>query len=167
MEGVEFKVDPASVVEVGDYIEGVRARLLAGIREGMQEGMEALANVAGNNLQAITSGQRQGPGRVLSALLQSPRVWQNQKAIGGYISAYVPGKGDVGGWLERGTSVPAVQGAKGMMYGFYAADGQSVFTHGHKAFTVAPHPFMQPALDEMTSTLIEIIQSKVANAVAV
>ena len=164
--GVGFEVDPASAAEVDDYLYGVRDRILNGIRGGMQEAMELLAGTAADNVQSLTSQTRQGPGGLVAALLQSPRVWENATAIGGFVSGYVPNKGDVALWLERGTSVPALQGANGKLYGFYEAGGESVFTHGHRAFKVAPHPFMSTALDQDRSMIFEIIQQRVADAVA-
>src|ERR1019366_5006525 len=141
-----------------DYLEQVRQRILAGVRAGMFEGMDGLAATMVERLsEAVTTRT----GELAAALLRNPRVFEKEdEYIEGSEVARTGNKhsSNLGLWLEFGTSVPAtVQGKFGKLFSFTAADGDSVYTHGHKAFQVAPHPFFNEAFREYYQTILDTI----------
>jgi hypothetical protein len=151
-----FAVDEASVTEVTDYLEQTRQNILAGIRVGMKEAMEGLSWTVADKLQGNPIVSRSGA--LLGRVLASPKVTETAAYIKGTVDAEL-GKKHLGIWLEGGTDVPAVQGK---LFQFTTADGTSVYTHGHKAFRVAPHPFMNPSLNEYKPTILDIIAAKIS-----
>jgi hypothetical protein len=157
---IAFEVDQASVAGVTDYLEQTRKNILAGIRTGMQEAMEGLSWNVADKLQGNPIVSRSG--RLLGAVLGSPKVTETETYIKGTVSSMVDGK-PRGLWLEDGISVPAVAG---VLFHFTAADGKSVFTHGHAAFQIAGRPFMNPSLQEYSPTIVDMIFAKVSEATA-
>jgi hypothetical protein len=157
---IQFAIDEASVDRVEDYLEQTRQNILAGIRIGMREAMEGLSWDVADKLQGSPIVSRTG--KLLGAILGSPKVSETADVIRGTVSSDV-GQKHIGLWLEEGTSVKAVEGK---LFHFTTADGKSVFTHGHKAFKVAPHPFLNPSLAEYKSTIMEIISQKVGEALS-
>jgi hypothetical protein len=153
---LDFAVDEASVTGVKDYLEQTRQNILAGIRSGMKEAMDGLSWTVADKLQGNPIVSRSG--ELLGHILGSPKVTETASYIKGSVDAEL-GKKHLGLWLEAGTNVPAVQGK---LYQFTTADGNSVFTHGHKAFRVAPHPFMNPSLNEYRSTILDIITQRIS-----
>jgi hypothetical protein len=158
MGGVTFQVEQRSVDAVESYLERTRQRILSGIRTGMQEAMEGLAFTVADKLQGNPIVSRSG--ELLGAILASPKVTETPQVIRGTVTADV-GKKHLGIWLEEGTHVPAVEGH---LYQFTPADGETVYTRGHRAFDVKPHPFMNPSLREFKAPIMEIIQARVAEA---
>lgn len=156
---IGFVADESSVAGVADYLEQTRQNILAGIRQGMQQAMEGLAWTVADKLQGNPIVSRSG--ELLGAVLGSPKVTETPYYIKGTVSSDVGGK-HLGLWLEEGTNVKAVEGK---LFHFTAADGASVFTHGHRAFQVAPHPFLNPSLDEYKPTILDIIQSRISEAI--
>ena len=146
-------------VGVEDYLEQTRKNILSGVRIGMGEAMEGLSWNVVDKLQGNPIISRSG--KLVGAVLGSPKVTETADYIKGTVSSVVEGK-PRGLWLEEGTSVPAVTGN---LYHFAAADGGSVFTHGHAAFKVAPKPFLNPSLREYSPTIVDIITAKVQGAV--
>lgn len=155
---LQLAVDEASVAGVTDYLEQTRQNILAGIRQGMQEAMEGLSWTVADKLQGNPIVSRSG--KLLGAILGSPKVTETDTVIRGTVSSDV-GQKHLGLWLEEGFSVQAV---KGTLFQFTAADGNSVFTHGHRAFKVAPHPFLNPSLEEYKPTIMDIIAAKIGEA---
>jgi hypothetical protein len=153
---IDFAIDEAPVL---DYLEATRTRILAGIRTGMQEAMEGLAWNVADKLQGSPIVSRSGA--LLGAILGSPHVTETAEVIRGTVSSDV-GEKHIGLWLEEGTHVKAVEGK---LFQFTAADGQSVFTHGHRAFQVKAHPFLNPSLEEYKPTIMNIIAQKIGEAV--
>lgn len=167
---LQFAVEEESVTGIADYLEQTRQNILAGIRRGMLEAMEGLSFNVADKLQGNPIVSRSG--QLLGHVLGSPKVTETQTYIKGSVDAEVGEIGPkgqrlhIGLWMEEGTNVPATVGtSKGKLYQFTAADGASVFTHGHKAFKVAPHPFMNPSLQEYRPTILDIIAAKVGEAV--
>jgi len=153
---LDFCVDEASVTGVKDYLEQTRQNIMAGIRSGMKEAMDGLSWTVADKLQGNPIVSRSG--ELLGHILGSPKVTETVSYIKGTVDAEL-GRKHLGLWLEAGTSVPAVQGK---LFQFTTADGDSVFTHGHKAFRVAPHPFMNPSLNEYRSTILDIITQRIS-----
>jgi hypothetical protein len=157
---LDFQVDPASAARVDAHLETTRQRVLAGIRNAMQEAMEGLAWTVADKLQGNPIVSRSG--RLLGAVLGSPKVKETDTVIRGTVSADVGGK-HLGLWLEDGTHVPAVAGK---IFSYTAPGGEQVFARGHKAFEVKPHPFMNPSLQEYKATILQMIAARVTEAVA-
>ena len=155
---LDFAVDPNSVQDVTDYLEQTRKNILTAIRVGMREGMEGLSWKVAEKFDGNPIVSRSGD--LLAHILASPKVTTHEGYIKGTVDAEM-GKKHVGLWLEAGINEPAV---KGKLYQFTAADGTSVWTHGHKAFRVAPHPFMNPSLNEYRGTLLDLITQKIVEA---
>jgi hypothetical protein len=155
---INLKVDRASVDSTVAYIDQVKERILAGIRSGMQEAMEGLAGAVESKLEGDPIVSRTG--ELASAIAKSPKVTETATIIRGTVTADV-GLKHLGIWLEEGTHVPAVDGK---LYEFTEADGDTFFARGHRAFDVKPHPFMNPALDEMKAPIMQIIADAVAEA---
>jgi hypothetical protein len=150
---LDLYVDEASVTEVTDYLEQTRQNILAGIRVGMKEAMEGLSWTVADKLQGNPIVSRSG--QLLGRILASPKVTETATYIKGTVDAELGAK-HLGLWLEGGTDVPAVEGR---LFQFTTADGTSVYTHGHKAFRVAPHPFMNPSINEYKPTILDIIEA--------
>jgi hypothetical protein len=153
-----FEVDQASVTEVTDYLEQTRQNILAGIRQGMQEAMEGLSWTVADKLQGSPIVSRSG--KLLGRVLASPTVTATPHYIKGTVDAEL-GLAHLGLWLEAGTNVPAIPGK---LFQFVPADGASVFTHGHAAFQVKAHPFMNVSLNQYKPTLLDIITGRIAEA---
>jgi hypothetical protein len=159
---LQFAVDEESVTGVLDYLEQTRQNIMAGIRSGMQQAMEGLAWTVADKLQGSPIVSRSG--ELLGHVLGSPKVTDTPHYIKGTVDAEL-GKKHLGLWLEAGTNVPSTIGtAKGVLYQFTPADGDSVFTRGHRAFSVKPHPFMNPSLIEYKPTIIDIITQRITEA---
>lgn len=156
---IEFQVDEASVERVDASLERSRLDILKAIRGGVMESMEGLARVVAGKLFGDPIQSRTGA--LLAAVLSSPRVTETRDVIRGTVSADVGAK-HLGLWFEEGTHVKAVEGN---LFQFTAADGASVFTHGHAAFQVAPHPIMNPSLVEYRPTILATIESRISEAV--
>ncbi len=154
---IQFTIDDTGVQ---DYLVQTRENILAGIRVGMFEAMEGLAATVAGHTGGDPIVSRSG--EFIAAVLSSPKVQENDSFIRGSVSGLV-GRKPMGLWFDEGTSVPAVAGN---LFHFTASDGASVYTHGHGAFQVAPHPIMNPSLREYSPTILDIIQAKVAEAVS-
>ena len=154
---IAAQVDPASLVAVVDHLEQTRKNIFAAIKAGMLQGMEGLSSNVADKLQGTPIVSRSGA--LLGAILGSPKVTENADVIRGTVSSNV-GRMPLGLWLEEGTSVPA--SVVGKLFHFTAADGASAFTHGHQAFKVAAHPFLNPSLEEYGPTILDTIQARIA-----
>lgn len=160
---IGFVEETGSEDQVADYLERTRQNILTGIRQGMQEAMEGLAWTVADKLQGNPIVSRSG--KLLGAILGSPEVTVTPNYIKGTVDSDV-GKKHRGLWLEMGTDVPAtIHTPKGKLYQFTTADGKSVFTHGHRAFKVAPHPFLNPSLEEYKPTILDLISARITEAV--
>lgn len=131
---------------------------MAGIRTGMKEAVEGLSWTVADKLQGNPIVSRSG--KLLGAILGSAKVTETETYIKGTVSGMVDGK-PRGLWLEEGVSIPAVQCR---LYQFTQADGTSHWAHGHGAFKIAPHPFLNPSLIEYKPTIIDIIRQRIAEA---
>lgn len=159
---IGFQVDPHSVAEIEDYLEQTKRNIFANVRKGMKESMEGLAATVAEKLEGNPIVSRTG--ELLAHVLASPKVKETQRYIRGTVDAEL-GKKHLGLWLEEGTHVPATIGtSKAKIYQFAPADGDSVFTHGHRAFQVQPHPFMNPSLEQFQPTILDIIANAVEEA---
>lgn len=158
-----LQVDPRSVAQIEDYLEQTKRNIFANVRTGMKESMEGLATTVASKLQGNPIVSRTG--ELLAHVLASPTVKETQRYIRGTVDAEL-GKKHLGLWLEEGTQVPATIGtSKGVLYQFAPADGDSVYTHGHRAFQVQPHPFMNPSLEQYQPTILDLITAKIQAAV--
>lgn len=155
---IQLQVERASVDAVQDYLERVKQRILAGIRAGMQEAMENLAGTAIEQMSA--AGIQSRSGALVEAIGDSPKATETTEVIRGTVSSNV-GIKNLGLWLEEGIHDPAV---KGKLYQFTAPDGSTVYTRGHRAFDVKPHPFLNPALEASKQPIMDVIAARVAEA---
>jgi hypothetical protein len=137
----------------------VKERILEAVRVGMREAMEGLAWTVADKLQGNPIVSRSG--KLLGAVLGSPKVTETADVIRGTVTADV-GEKHLGIWLEEGTHVQAVEGK---LFQFTPADENTVYTRGHRAFDMKPHPFMNPSLAEFKAPIMEIIASRVAEAI--
>lgn len=157
---ITLVLEQSSVDGVSAYLDRVKQRVLAGVRVGMQESMQELAGQTVE--QMVIAGVVSRKGELLTAIESSPKVTETAKVIRGTVSADI-GKKHIGLWLQEGTHVKAV---KGNLYGFMGADGGTVFTRGHKAFDVRPHPILNPALDVMRAAIFDNLQKHMDEAIA-
>jgi hypothetical protein len=155
---IQMDVDGSGVI---DYLDATREKILQAVRVGMQEAMVGLAHQVVSHTGGGGTDIVSRSGRFVGAVLGSPKVSETDAYIKGTVSGIVDGK-PMGIWFDEGTSVPAVAGT---LFHFTAADGASVFTHGHGAFKVAPHPIMNKSLEEYKPILIDIITAKIQGAV--
>lgn len=165
---VAFVLDPASVDSTIAYIEEARERILQAIRQGMREAMEGLADTTVEQFYA--AGLHSRSGQTVEAIEYSPKVSENATTIRGTVAAEtnvtLGGRRSkhIGLWMEEGTHVPEV---KGVLYGFTEPGGnETFFARGHRAFDMQPHPFLNPALAAYETTITEIIEHKVDEAIA-
>lgn len=164
---ISLVLEQSSVDGVSAYLERVKQRVLAGVRVGMQESMQELAGetVAQMGVAGIVSRT----GELVATIQSSPKVTETPEILRGTVSADVQNSiwgGKVkhfGIWFEEGTHVKAV---KGNLYGFTAAGGKTVFTRGHKAFDVRPHPILNPALEQMRAAIFANLQKHMDEAIA-
>lgn len=167
MSAVALVLDPASVTETTDYLEEAREKILAAVRTGMQEAMEGLAGEAVSMMSA--AGIHQRTGELAENIEDSPKVTETKEVIRGTVSAErditLGGRKSkhVGLWMEEGYHVPEVTGK---LFQFTDADWDTLYSRGHRAFDVKPHPFMDPALREYETTITQIITDAVEGALA-
>lgn len=155
---IALSVDPRSVAQVEDYLAQTKRNIFAKVRTGMKEAMEGLAWTVADKLQGSPIVSRSG--ELLGHVLASPKVTETQRYIRGSVDAELGNK-HLGLWLEEGTHVPATIGtSNAKIYQFTRADGNSFFTHGHRAFQVAPHPFMNPSIEQYQPTILDLIAAK-------
>lgn len=150
--------NPQAAEEVSEYLEATRKRILAGIREGMQEAMEGLASlvaekVGGSPIQSHT-------GKLLAAILGGVHVRSTANAVIGEVRPDTHGGRNLALWLEKGVNEPGVTG-KLMRF---IADGALRFIYSHRAFRIEAKPFMNPTLEQDKTTIMEIIQQRIAGA---
>lgn len=158
---INLRLDPASVDEVQDYLEVTRTRILAAIRSGMGEAMQALAYNVADKFSGNPIVSRSGD--LLGGILGSPHVSETNEVIRGTVSAIGADGKPVGLWLEEGTHVEAVDGT---LFQFTEADEGTFYSRGHRAFDVKPHPFMNPSLREMKQPIMDIIAARLSEALA-
>jgi hypothetical protein len=165
---LEVKIDPASVASTVGYLEAVKGRILAAVRVGMAEGMELLA---GNTVAELTAaGIQSRTGGLVEGILKSPRVTEDANVIRGRVTAFAPVKAkggelyynNLGNILNMGFRDPNV---KSPMHQFTAPDGETFWARGHAAFDVKPHPFFRRAVEVSESPIMDIIRSRVAEAI--
>lgn len=162
---VALFLDPVSVTQTTDYLEESREKILQAVREGMQEAMRGLASTAIAEL--AIAGVQVRTGQLVENIAESPKVTETSELIRGTVSAETDitlgGKKSkhIGLWMEEGTHVPEVTGT---LFEFTEPDGGSFWAHGHRAFDVKPHPFMNPALHDFEATILEIITKHVEEA---
>jgi hypothetical protein len=164
---IELKVDPASITNTVDYLEAVRKNIFAGVRAGMEEAMEGLAGVAVAEMGA--SGIQSRTGELAANILKSPRIFENASVITGRVSARGKMKlkgrtfeGFLGAALDQGFHVKAVEGS---LLQFSPPGEGTLYSRGHVAFDVKPHPFLKAAADSFAPTLLDIITARVNEAI--
>lgn len=151
---IELKFESGSVDNVKSYITETQEKILAGIRGGMDLAMDGLANVAADDAPYRT-------GDLSANIRKSGKVTETKKVIRGTVSAKETGKLSLGNWLELGIHEPAVNGD---LMVFTPPGGDTVFTSRHKAFQIAGHPFMGPALHQYESQIFDILDASVKEA---
>jgi hypothetical protein len=160
-------IEQRGVDTVVSYIERTKQRIFQKMREGMEEAMQGLAGEA--VYQASAAGIHNKTGQLFTDILNSPKVGENADAIFGRVrtkSEMTSGgrkfEGYLGTALDEGFRVPATKKTK--VFQFAAADGDTIYSRGHVAFDVKPHPFLARAKEEFTAPIFEIIERRVAEA---
>jgi hypothetical protein len=155
-----------SVDSVVSYVERVKQRIFVQMRLGMQEAMEGLAGEVVS--QASTAGIQARTGQLFSDILNSPKVRETAELIIGRVTAeseMTSGgrkfKGYLGTAIDEGFHVAAVEGN---LFQFTASSGGTLYSRGHTAFDVKPHPFLREARVAFTDPIMEIINARVAEA---
>jgi hypothetical protein len=166
---IAFEVDPKSVASSLSYIESVKQNILEAVRAGMAEGMDVLAE---NTVDAMHSaGIEKRSGDLEERVLKSPRVTEDEAFIRGRVSAHslVKARGgkeyinNLGNILNMGFREKAVK--KVPMHEITAADGDTYWARGHRAFDVKPHPFFRRAVEVSEAPIMDLIRNRVADAV--
>ena len=159
-------IEQRNVDSVVGYVERVKQRIFEKMRIGMREAMDGLADEAVT--QAQGAGIHQRTGELFLDILSSPRVKETPELIIGTVgtqSEMTSGgrkfKGYLGTAIDEGFHVPAVEGK---LLRFTAANSDTIYSLGHTAFDVKPHPFLQKAKEAFTAPIMEIIESRVAEA---
>ena len=159
-------IDPRSVDNVVDYVERTKLRIFQKMREGMREAMDGLADEAVS--QAQSAGIQIRTGELFLDILASPKVKETEDLIIGSVSAQsemttggLKFKGYLGTALDEGFKVPGVEGT---LFQFTEADKDTLYSRGHIAFDVKPHPFLRQAKEAFTAPIMEIIAAAVAEA---
>jgi hypothetical protein len=163
---LQLAVTQRSIDSTAGYIERVKLRIFQKMREGMQEAMEGLAGEA--VAQAGAAGIQAKTGALFADILASAKVRETPELIAGSVDAQsemTSGgrkfKGYLGTALDEGFSVKAVEGN---LFQFTAPDGGTLYSRGHRAFDVKPHPFLRQAKEAFTAPIFDIIQARVAEA---
>jgi hypothetical protein len=120
--------------------------------------------------EMAAAGVQNRSGALAENILKSPRVTEDANVIWGRVKAMalVKAKGgelyynNLGNILNRGFYDPAV---KCPMHQFAEPDGESIWARGHAAFSVKPHAFFRRAVEVSESPIMDIIRSRVAEAV--
>jgi hypothetical protein len=157
---IELELNQQSVNDVLEEVDQVRQRILEQIREGMLEAMERLAWVVVGHLGGDPIVSRSG--QLFGAIVGSPKVTETSDVIRGTVTSDV-GLKHIGLWLEEGTHVPAVE-AK--LFEFSEPGAAELFSHGHRAFEVEAHPFMNPSLRDDQAAIMQILADHIAEAIA-
>jgi hypothetical protein len=165
---IDFAVDQSSVDRTIEHLDAVRLRIFAAVREGFEEGMVDLAGTAVAEMGA--AGIQNRTGELAENILKSPRVNESRTNISGRVKAQATWKlggrsflGYLGTALDEGYSVPGVEGA---LYQFSEPGEGTLFARGHTAFDVRPHPFLRQAQEAWAPTFLELIATRVNDAVA-
>ncbi len=163
---LQIIVEQRSVDTAVEYVERVKQRIFQKMREGMQEAMEGLAAEAVS--QASGAGIQSRTGQLFTDILSSPRVKETAELIIGTVDAQsemTSGgrkfRGYLGTALDEGFHVKAVEGK---LFQFTAANSSTLYSMGHTAFGVSPHPFLRQAKEVFSAPIMEIIASRVAEA---
>lgn len=165
---IELQVNQASVDNTVEWLDSVRLKIFAGIRESMEEAMLDLAGVAVAEMTA--AGIKNRTGELAENIIKSPHVSENRESIFGRVTAKadmtLAGRtffGFLGTALDEGYHVPEIDGN---LYQFTEPDDGTLFRRGHVAFDIKPHPFLSQASNAYAPTLIELIEAKVNEVVA-
>lgn len=180
---IRLLVDPASVTAVTRHIEQLRERVLVGIRLGMRDAMQGLAEHTADNAPSQT-------GKLAERIRQSAQVTETPDQVIGTVGPHGFSK-SIARWIEGGVNQPAVDLAKKyaglqakasagkrlsrtsqaflekrrvMIYDPRRTGNPQGFFTSHKAFTVPPRPFMQRSQDDYAAQIREIIQARIEEA---
>ena len=177
---IRFVVDPASVTGVTSHIEQLRERVLVGVRLGMRDAMQGLAEHTADNAPSQT-------GKLAERLRQSAEVTETPDQIIGTVRPRGFSK-SITRWIEGGVKQPAVDlsakyaGIQAKLAGgkrisrtsqsfiekrhvmIYdprrTGQAQGFFTR-HKAFTVPARPFLQQSQESYTANILETIRARI------
>jgi hypothetical protein len=165
---IDFAVDQSSVDRTLEHLEAVRLRIFATVRESMEESLLDLAGTAVAEMGA--AGIQNRSGELAENIIKSPRVNESATNISGRVKAEATWKlggrsflAYVGTALDEGYSVPPVEGS---LFQFTESGEGTLFTRGHVAFDVRPHPFLRRAQEAWTPTFLDLIESRINGAVA-
>lgn len=165
---LQVTIEQRSVDSVVGYVDRMKLRIFQKMYEGMEEAMQAMAGEA--VVEAMAAGIHSRTGQLFSDILSSPTVRETPELVIGRVTTKsemaVAGRkfvGYLGTALDQGFHVPASRRSAGP-YQFVSADGDTVYTRGHIAFDVKPHPFLRKTKEVFTSPILEIIERRVAEA---
>jgi len=163
---LQIIIEQRNVDSVVGYVERVKQRIFEKMRIGMREAMDGLADET--VAQAGAAGIQPRTGELFLDILSSPKVKETPELIIGTVdtqSEMTSGgrkfKGYLGTALDEGFHVRAVEGK---LFQFTTADSDTLYSLGHTAFDVKPHPFLRQAKDAFTAPIMEIIEARVAEA---
>lgn len=187
---LRLTLDPSSVAAVSDHIQNVRERVLVGIRLGMRDAMQGLAQ---HTAEEAPHGDAAAPVHLSERILQSPEVVETPDQVIGTVGPHGFGK-RILGWLESGTQEPAVnlslarqkyariqekiaagkrvsyaaqiyrERKRAMIYDPTHTHNAEGFFSARQAYSIAPRPFMQRSLDEYAQQIVATIQERLEQA---
>jgi hypothetical protein len=160
---IQFYVEPRSIDQVESYLEQVRLRILSAIREGMMQSMQGLAGVVASKLHGDPIQSHSG--ELSTAVLASPRVKESSTVIRGSVSADV-GQKHFGIWFDYGTAYPrqGVAGEGGRKHLSHGRLGE--YLRSRMGLRMAPHPIMNPSLEQYKANILATISDRVTEAMA-
>lgn len=180
---IRFFVDPSSVSAVTSHIEQLRERVLVGVRLGMRDAMQQLAEHTADNAPSQT-------GKLAERIRQSAQVTETPDQIVGTVRP--PGfSAAITRWIERGVKQPAVDLAakyagiqaklsagkrisrtsqafvekrRVMIYDPRRTGQAQGFFTSHKAFTVPARPFLERSQEDFKANILDIIRARMEEA---
>jgi hypothetical protein len=124
-------------------------RMVQAIQTGMYEGISGFAELVASRVHSRT-------GELATAIAKSARIRDSGTQVTGTIQVRNRKGLPIGLWIEQGTRVPAIQ----KLIAFAGAGRGEGFAHGHKAFKVPAHPFINPSMQEYEHTILEKIRAQ-------
>jgi hypothetical protein len=142
--------------EVHAMLEETRVRILVGLRLGIRE---ALFQLKTSWIEAAAPHFKSaGEDDSLQAILgrTRPHLVESESELKGFLRPKNKGL-QPHYWLEFGVKHPAVEGK---LMAFDPGEGM-VFSHGEKAYTIAPNPIFEPTFQQCQAQMIARIEKKI------
>lgn len=165
---IELAVDQSSVEHTIDWLEAVRLKIFAGIKDAMIDKIEDLAAITVAEMTA--AGIHRKTGALVEDILESPGTGENAKEIWTRVlpksNMTLAGRtffGYLGTALDEGYHVPPIDGA---IYQFTDPDGETLFRRGHVAFDVKPHPFLRESQKIWEPGFFDFVEQRINEVIA-